>query len=106
MTAIITGGPRGLGYVVIDHRAVDAPLPEGVPRYFEGDTYTCSHCQRVVVMNPRRTRERYRCGGCNHHICDDCEAQRFAGAPCRTFAQLADEARERALRQSAPIILP
>lgn len=109
MPLILTdsAGPRDLGHIEIDHRAVDAPLPPGVPRYFEAHTYTCTHCQRVVVMNPARTRERYKCSGCNHHVCDDCAALRHQGAACRTFAQVVDEARERAARQSAsPVIVP
>jgi len=108
MTLLITDGlPRGLGYLEIDHRATGAPMPPGTPRHFEADTYTCSHCQVIVILNPERKRERYKCGGCNHHICDPCAAKRVAGNPCRTFAQVADEVRERALRQSAePLILP
>ena len=52
MTAIFTGGPRGLGYLEIDQRAVDAPLPPGVARHLELPTYTCTHCQTVVALNP------------------------------------------------------
>lgn len=89
--------PRGLGYLEVDNRAND--MPAGVNRHFEADTYTCSHCQRVVVMNPQRKRERYKCNGCAHHICDDCAAQRVAGAPCKTFDQQTTELLERAARQ-------
>lgn len=85
MTLLITDGlPRGLGYLEVDNRASGG-------RHLEADTYTCTHCQRVVVMNPLRKRERYKCGGCNHHICDDCAALRATGAPCRTWAQKIDE---------------
>lgn len=108
MTLLITDGfPRGLGYLEIDHSQAGGPAPIGLPPHFETHTYTCSHCQRVVVMNPKRTRERYKCRGCNHHVCDDCEAERVLhGAPCKTFAQKADEAMERAVRQATPTILP
>lgn len=100
MTLLITDGlPRGLGYLEIDQRSVEVPLPPGVIRHFEADTYTCTHCQRVVVMNPARKRERYKCNGCNHHICDECAAERYAGASCKTFAQKADEALELVARQ-------
>ena len=105
MLILTDNEPRGLGYLEIDQRAT--PLPVGATRYFEADTYTCSHCQRVVILNPQRTRERYKCAGCAHHICDDCAAERVAGAPCRTFAQKIDEAMERDLRQPAsPLIMP
>jgi hypothetical protein len=42
-------------------------------------------------MNPQRTRERYKCQGCNHHICDDCAARKIAGEPCKTMMQKYDE---------------
>lgn len=90
MSLILTNPVRG-GYLEIDHRNTDAPLPPGVQRYMEADTYTCLHCQAVVVMNPARVRERYKCSGCNHLICDGCAAERYSGAPCKTFAQKADE---------------
>jgi len=100
--------PRGLGYLEIDQRPVEAALPPGTPRHFEAETYTCSHCQRVVILNSQRIRERYKCRGCQHHICDACAAMRATGGPCRTFAQIADETMERAARQSESslIILP
>jgi hypothetical protein len=42
-------------------------------------------------MNPDRKRERYKCRGCNHHICDNCAAERISGGPCKTMAQKIDE---------------
>lgn len=68
-------------------------------------TYTCSHCQRVVVMNPERHRPRYTCRGCSHMICDGCAAIREAGAPCKTFKQVVEEALEQAERP-ANLIMP
>jgi hypothetical protein len=111
MLLITDGNPRGLGYVEIDHRQSPIPakdLPPGVSaNYFEADTYTCSHCQVVVVMNPARVRARHKCGGCNHHICDPCAARRAAGDPCKTFQQIIDEVREAVLRQTVSgTILP
>ena len=79
-----------LGYLQIDNRNADN-LPPGVQRLVEVPTYTCSHCQRVVVMNPERKRERYKCGGCNHLICDGCAAIKQAGGSCRTYNQVIDE---------------
>ena len=100
--------PSGLGYLEVDQRAVPDELPPGTQRHFEANTYTCSHCQFVVIMTPQRKRARYKCSGCNHHVCDECAAKRFAGAPCRTFSQVADEILERAARQipSTNLILP
>jgi hypothetical protein len=108
MLIVSDGLPRGLGYLEVDQRDVAAELPPGVQRYMEADTYTCSHCQYVVILNPARTRERYKCKGCNHHICDECAAKRVAGGPCIPMAQVIDEQLERAARQlpSSSIILP
>ena len=107
MLLITDGLPRGLGYLELDHRAADLP-PPGLPSYFEADTYTCTHCSAVVILNPSRKRERYRCQGCQHHICDDCAAKRVAGERCKTFMQQAIEDLERAARHPdpSPIILP
>lgn len=94
MTLIITQ-PTSLGYYQRDERAAGG-------QNFEAATYTCTHCEAVVVMNPERKRERYRCTGCNHLICDGCAAIRASGAPCRTYAQKLDELYERETR----LILP
>lgn len=99
-------GPSGLGYLVVDQRASD--LPPGTPRLFEADTYTCTHCERVVVLNPQRKRERYKCKSCNHHICDDCAAKAVMGEACVPFKAMIEQLREQAERQaeSQSIILP
>ena len=77
-------GPQGAGYLELDGR----PCGSGLAEF---DTYTCTHCSRVVVMNPARTRARYKCHGCNHHICDDCAAEKANGAQCKTMLQKFDE---------------
>lgn len=108
MTIIFTDNePRGLGYYELDHRAVDVPMPAAM-RHIECDTYTCSHCEAVVILNPQRKRARYKCKGCNHHICDGCAAKRLSGERCRTYAQYVDELRERDARQpeNSHLILP
>lgn len=89
MTLIVTQ-PSNLGYLLVDHRA-SGQAPAGMPKLFEAATYTCTHCESVVVLNPERKRERYKCRGCNHLICDGCAEIRTAGAPCRTFRQMLDE---------------
>lgn len=82
--------PRGLGYIEIDHRA-GGLAPAGLPKHFEADTYTCSHCQTVVILNPLRRRERYKCTSCSHHICDKCAANVVAGAACLTWNRFIEE---------------
>lgn len=107
------------GYLLIDNRGTpglseeavhSAGLPAGAGvGLFEAPTYTCSHCQTVVVLNPKRNRERAYCRGCDHMICDRCGVLRANGQPCKTFKQVIDEILEAATRQATPegsIILP
>ena len=97
-------GPSGFGYLEVDNRACD--LPPGVAaRHFEADTYTCTHCERVVVLNPARKRERYKCRYCDHHICDDCAALAIQGTPCKPFKVVVEEIREQAERQAKSLLI-
>jgi len=105
------------GYLLIDHRASHMPVPEdmlhkvGLPAQagkglFETKTYTCSHCQYIVIMNPERTRERGYCRGCDSYICDPCAAKRAKDFSCKTYAQTLDEAITRAQKGDYGLILP
>lgn len=97
------------GILQIDHR--DSPglpaemvhaagLPVGAGRgVFEAPSYTCSHCCRVVVLNPLRTRDREYCSGCNRYICDQCGAIKAATGECVTFAEIVDQHIEAAMAQ-------
>jgi hypothetical protein len=77
---------------ISDEDAVLAGLPIGAGRRrFEAPTYTCSHCQYVVILNPKRNRDRAYCRGCDHLLCDACGAERARTGVCRTFKQLIDE---------------
>src|SRR5690242_8179411 len=91
------------GYLMIDHsnspgisareiNLIDTDLPVNIGRVmFEAPTYTCSHCNRVVVLNPLRTRERGYCAKCDHYVCDLCNATRIATGVCKTVKQVIDE---------------
>lgn len=95
------------GYLIIDHRnspgisgamvnAIDASLPLSAGHgFFESATYTCSHCTRIVIMNPLRTRERGYCPACDHYVCDLCESVRLVKG-CKTFKQIVEEIKESA----------
>jgi hypothetical protein len=76
--------------------------PEAAKGVFEAPTYTCSHCQVVVVLNPKRSRERAYCRRCDHYICDACGALRGLGQPCVTYKQIVDEALEATAKQGVP----
>lgn len=93
------------GYVRIDH--ADSPglsgeaavragrgklgAMVGAGQVFEAPTYSCSHCARVVIINPDRTRARGYCPKCDRHVCDWCEAERVRTFVCRPVSQVIDE---------------
>lgn len=81
------------GYVRIDHR--DSPglgLPfRGGGQLFEAPTFTCTHCQAVVVINPSRTRERARCYSCDHDICDGCGTKYKLTGVCLPYKKIQED---------------
>lgn len=58
------------GHLLIDHRASPGtPLvPSGT--IMEAATFTCCHCNGVVVMHPQRQRARNVCRKCMRQTCD------------------------------------
>lgn len=79
------------GYLMIDNRLAGGGLAEA-------DTSTCSHCQRIVVLNPLRTRDRSNCPKCHHYICDECAAIYHSTLTCVPIAKVFDELQEGATR--------
>ena len=89
-------------YVLIDHRAGDGitqemaatagldipviPVPGG--RMFESPAIVCHHCERLVVLNPDRSRSRGYCPKCDHYVCDQCEAERVRTGTCMPFKDM------------------
>lgn len=81
-------------------------LPPGAGQgLFEAPTYTCSHCQFVVVLNPKRNRDRAYCRGCDHLICDACGVVRAKTFACKTFKQVVDEILTQAERQADGLLI-
>lgn len=81
------------GFLVIDNR--HAPDMQGRTGVLELATITCSHCQRQIIRNPARTRDRAFCAKCDHYICDECGA---AGG-CVPYAKRLDDIEKQVLRQ-------
>lgn len=89
------------GYLLLDHSqtmgipdeiVVAHGLPVGAGKgLFEAPTFTCHHCQSIVIINPNRTRERAYCRGCDHLLCDACGVVRAKTGRCRPFNQVIDE---------------
>ena len=110
------------GWLMIDHRAspglteADAVAAGLKPKLlaegalYESATYTCRHCQRIVIMNPERTRERGFCRKCDAYICDECTAALSVGE-CIPFEKIADDVLNAAAKgqdqwQSGSSLLP
>ena len=104
------------GYMMIDNRnsegipdglVVASGLPVGAGHgLYESATYTCAHCQSIVVIEPKRTRERAFCTSCAQRICDACGIIRSKTMECKTFVQMIDELQEADLKRNiSPSIL-
>jgi predicted O-linked N-acetylglucosamine transferase (SPINDLY family) len=87
---------HGAGFLSIDHRDSPGLKPEqvahvpgavavGAGKLFERDVLTCSHCERAVVLEPLRTRDRGHCSKCNRYVCDQCDAIRVKTGACVPF---------------------
>lgn len=79
------------GYVMVDQRASGHGL-------FESASITCSHCHRVVVLNPDRTRPREYCSKCDHYICDGCGAIRKQTGECSPLNAVFDQMQAKEFR--------
>lgn len=98
------------GYYMLDHRAspgltefhtwVDKLPPGSGSSLFEAPTFTCSHCIRIVVMEPARTRDREHCFGCHHDICDECGVIYAKTRVCCSFKRMAESSLEAAAQES------
>jgi hypothetical protein len=76
------------GYLLIDDRVSGNGLRES-------DTSTCTHCQKIIILNPLRARERHYCRKCDHYICDNCALLMKLGHSCQPMKQVMDELQER-----------
>ena len=96
------------GYLMIDNREspgmpdemqVAAGLPVGSGRgLYESAVIVCNHCQTGVVIEPKRTRERAYCRGCDSYICDACGVVLARTLTCTPFSKFADQYLEAAAR--------
>jgi hypothetical protein len=97
------------GLLTIDHRSTVGMTEESLRRMglplsagkglFEAETLTCGHCRDLVVLEPRRTRERTVCRDCSHYICDKCGLAATQGVQCKPLNKLLDELYETELKK-------
>ena len=76
--------------------AVSALFGEGKVAKFA--TLSCSHCDRQIIRNPGRKRERGKCFQCFHYLCDVCAAEYKVSGCCKSLARQFDQL-ERAIRR-------
>lgn len=98
------------GYFLLNHRNSPGLSPELMRRFYpelpagagrelvEAPAITCTHCQRGIVLNPKRTRRRERCWGCHRRICDLCYGVLVETGTCKTFQRVIDDTLEAAAR--------
>ena len=90
----------GLSESIVGAMFPDLPLTAG-RGMFEAPTYTCSHCQAVVILNPLRNRQRGHCPKCDHYVCDTCNLARITTGECKTYEQIIAEIQEAALKSES-----
>lgn len=98
------GSERDLeNYLEIDHR--DSPGFDGREAAIAGlrghdlgagkrlklPTYSCNHCQRQLIVNPLRTRDRERCWKCHRYVCDPCKTNLVLTGVCYPWKQREDD---------------
>ena len=100
------------GYLMIDHRMGEGITPEQAARagngtipvgrgmLFQSPTVNCSHCSRLIVLNPDRSRSRGYCQKCDRYVCDDCETARVQTGICYPFRQKMDDLLEKAIKEA------
>lgn len=93
----------GSGYLEIDHSnspgitadeasKIPGAIAVGPGEKFERDIQQCSHCQRGVVLEPKRVRARAVCTHCYHYLCDECAVALTVTGQCIPFKQVLDAA--------------
>jgi len=108
---------QGAGFLQIDHRNSPGLSPADVAHLpgavavaagvvHERDVKQCSHCQRDVVLEPLRTRERGYCPKCDSYVCDGCEAIRVKTGACVPMVKRFDVALEIAEKFSGQLDHP
>lgn len=103
------------GEIIMDHRespgvpdsmAVPMGLPAGSGRgLYKSATYTCQHCDFIVVIEPKRTRERAWCKKCDHRLCDACGVELAFTGECRCASKRIAEYLAAVQRGEHPLIL-
>jgi hypothetical protein len=92
------------GELIIDHRespgitlqeafsvGMNPIFAVGAGKKLHVPTYNCHCCERLIVVNPGRTRDRAYCPQHDAYLCDECEVKRIRNGKCIPFKQVIDE---------------
>lgn len=106
------------GTIIIDHTNSPGISLDEVPlrlrntvsiakegEIFERDTKVCTHCERGIILEPLRTRQREKCPYCYHYICDECHKMLKITGQCIPFKKIVDEAANKIAKGSEPLII-
>ena len=69
---------------------IPGAFPVGRGQVFKSATVKCNHCEKEIILNPDRSRERNYCPKCDFYICDWCEAERIRTGECLPFAKIVE----------------
>ena len=67
----------------------------------ETPTKKCVHCQKTVLMNPKRIRGRMECTKCSGFLCDRCALKFTITGECKNFVRAAMHYLEQTFRKEA-----
>lgn len=91
------------GYLEIDHRESPGITPElaakvgrgtipvGAGKRLQAAVTLCPYCERGVIRNPERERDRAYDSKTDRYICDDCDLVRKLGGELKPMKQVIDE---------------
>ena len=78
-------------------------MPIGKGQVLKAPTFSCSHCDRIVVMNPDRQRSREICPQCDRYICDSaCGVNYKLTGECRCRAKRIAEFEAAVVKSETP----
>ena len=93
-------------YLLVDHRQSPGVsteeaaatgftcMPVGRGRMYESASCQCTNCERLIVINPLRTSERFYCQKCDGYHCDQCALNTKISGVCKPFKQLIEDLRD------------
>src|SRR5205823_4513732 len=104
------------GYIEINHK--DSPgispelaaqvgrgtIPVAAGQVFQAAATTCPYCERLVIRNPLRERERAYDAKTDRYICDDCALVRKLGGELKPMKQVIDEFMDKAAKAPTSFI--